>query len=71
MNSKTYHSVEEFYPYCMTFHTNTGNRRMHFFGVLFALLQLIYTVFFSFTFLNILIVLILAFGFGTAGHYFF
>jgi hypothetical protein len=55
----------------MTFHTSIANRRMHFFGILFAILQLLYAIFFSSTIFNVLMVVVLAFGFGTAGHYFF
>lgn len=71
MSDRKYRNVDEFYPYCMTFHSNRINRRMHFVGILFALIQLLYTLFFSFTFLNLFMVVLLAFGFGTAGHFFF
>jgi hypothetical protein len=55
----------------MSQHSNRINRRLHFIGSILALLQLLRTILFSFTFSNFLMVLVIGYGFAWVGHFFF
>ena len=54
----------------MSQHSNRINRRLHFIGSILALLQLLRTILFSFTFSNFLMVLVIGYGFAWVGHFF-
>ena len=71
MSDKEYKTLEEFYPFYMSQHTNRTNRRLHFIGTILALLQLIRTILFAFNFGNLLMALVVGYGFAWVGHFFF
>ena len=55
----------------MSQHTNQTNRRLHVIGTSLALLQLLYTLIISLTLGNLILVLVIGYGCGWFGHYFF
>jgi hypothetical protein len=66
-----YNSLDEFYPFYLSQHSNRICRRLHVIGTSFALLQLLRTIFFSFNLTNLFLVLLIGYGFAWVGHYFF
>lgn len=71
MEDKKFKTFDEFYPYYMSFHSNRANRRMHFIGVALSILQLLRTIFFSFSIFNLMLSPLILVCFATSGHYFF
>jgi len=55
----------------MSQHQNITCRRLHFIGTTLALLQLLRTILFAFTFFNILLALVIGYGMAWIGHFFF
>ena len=68
---ETYSTFEEFYPYYLSQHSNQTCRRLHVVGSTLAFLQLLYTIFISFSLGNLLLVLIIGYGCAWVGHFFF
>jgi hypothetical protein len=66
-----YKSLDEFYPFYLSQHSNRICRRLHVIGTSFALLQLLRTIFFSFNLTNLFLVLLIGYGFAWVGHSFF
>jgi hypothetical protein len=66
-----YNNLDEFYPFYLSQHSNRTCRRLHFIGTILAFLQLFRTILFSFTFGNLLAVLVVGYGFAWVGHYVF
>ena len=68
---KEYKTFDEFYPYYLSQHSNRTCRRLHVIGTLLALLQLLRTLFFTFSFANLFLVLAIGYGFAWVGHFVF
>jgi len=68
---KEYKNLDEFYPFYISQHSNRTNRRLHFIGTILALLQLLRTIFFTFTITNLLFTFVIGYGFAWVGHFFF
>lgn len=66
---KEYKSFSEFYPSYLSEHGDRLNRRLHFTGLLLALLILIF-VLFTQDWILLLLVPIFGYGFAWLGHYF-
>ncbi len=66
-----YKSFEDFYPFYLSQHSDRTCRRLHFIGTLLAALQLIRTILFSFNLINLLLVLVIGYGFAWIGHFVF
>lgn len=66
-----YKSLDEFYPYYLSQHSNRTCRRLHVIGTFFALLQLLRTILFSFNLTNLFLVILIGYGFAWVGHYVF
>lgn len=66
-----YKSLDEFYPFYLSQHSNRICRRLHFVGTLLAFLQLIRTILFAFNLPNLLLVLVIGYGFSWIGHFAF
>ena len=66
-----YKNLDEFYPYYLSQHSNRINRRLHFIGFCLAILQILRTIFFSFTLGNILLIPACMFSLGYIGHFCF
>lgn len=69
--NKEYKTLDEFYPFYMSQHSNRTNRRLHFIGSILAILQLLRTILFTFTFFNFISAFIIGYGFAWVGHFFF
>lgn len=68
---KQYSTFNEFYPYYLAQHSDQTNRRLHFIGTLLAFLQLIRTIFFSFSLFGLLMVPLIGYGCAWVGHFYF
>lgn len=66
-----YKSLDEFYPFYLSQHSNRTCRRLHVIGTFFSLLQLLRTILFSFNLTNLFLVLLIGYGFAWVGHYIF
>lgn len=66
-----YKNLEDFYPFYLSQHANRTNRRLHFVGTILALLQLLRTIFLAFSIGNLLLALVIGYGFAWTGHFFF
>jgi len=67
----TYQSFDEFYPYYLSQHSNRTCRRLHFIGTLLAFIQLVFTIFISFSVFHLIMVPLIGYGFSWTGHFFF
>lgn len=63
-----YKTFEDFYPFYLSQHVNQTNRRLHVIGTLLAIFMLIRAVF-NFSFLNLLMVPLVGYGFAWVGHF--
>ncbi|MCZ6685395.1 MAG: DUF962 domain-containing protein [Candidatus Dadabacteria bacterium] len=66
---KKFKSFSEFYPYYLSEHGNTVNRRLHFFGSLLTIIVVLFVIFTQ-TWIALILVPILGYGFAWIGHYF-
>eukprot|EP01104_Vermistella_antarctica_P008178 TRINITY_DN2042_c0_g3_i1.p1 TRINITY_DN2042_c0_g3~~TRINITY_DN2042_c0_g3_i1.p1 ORF type:complete len:115 (-),score=16.41 TRINITY_DN2042_c0_g3_i1:235-579(-) len=68
--SKEFASINEFYPFYLSEHTNRTNRRLHFIG---SNLVLLVTSFLLFTaqYTRLWVVPFIGYGFAWVGHFFF
>ena len=66
---KKFNSFSEFYPFYLSEHSDSVNRRLHFFGCLVAIFILLYSVSTQMWFALILIPFA-GYGFAWIGHYF-
>ncbi|HWP91847.1 MAG TPA: DUF962 domain-containing protein [Thermodesulfobacteriota bacterium] len=66
---KEFKSFSEFYPFYLSEHSNPVNRRLHFFGCLLVILILLYAIFTK-TWLALILLPIVGYGFAWIGHYF-
>jgi hypothetical protein len=68
--NKQFKSFAEFYPFYLTEHTNTVNRRLHFFGKIALFLVLILFLL-TWNWLFLIAIPIIGYGFSWIGHFFF
>jgi len=66
---KRFKSFAEFYPFYLSEHSNPINRRLHFFGCVLVIVILLYTVFTQ-TWLALIALPMVGYGFAWIGHYF-
>lgn len=66
---REFKSFSEFYPFYLSEHSNPVNRRLHFFGCVLVILILLYTVVTK-TWLALILLPIVGYGFAWVGHYF-
>jgi hypothetical protein len=66
---KEFKSFSEFYPFYLSEHSNPVNRRLHFFGCVLVILILLYAVVTK-TWLALILLPIVGYGFAWVGHYF-
>jgi hypothetical protein len=67
---KQFQSFAEFYPFYLSEHTNTVNRRLHFFGKITLLL--VATLFFlTWNWLFLMAIPLVGYGFSWTGHFLF
>lgn len=66
---KKFKSFSEFYPYYLSEHVNPINRRLHFFGSLLTIIVVLFVIFTQ-TWIALILVPILGYGFAWIGHYF-
>ncbi len=67
---KQYQSFAEFYPFYLSEHDNLTCRRLHFVGSTLVLLCLLW-VLFTQTWLGLLALPVIGYGFAWVGHFFF
>ena len=70
MEDKPYTSFKEFYPFYLTQHSNETNRRLHIVGTTLALMLLMNTLLF-FSYIKLVGVFLIGYGFSWFGHFFF
>lgn len=68
--SKKYQSFAEFYPFYLSEHSNTTCRRLHFVGS-FCVLALLVWVLITQTWIALLLLPVIGYGFAWVGHFFF
>lgn len=66
---KKFKSFSEFYPYYLSEHGNPVNRRLHFFGSLLTIIVVLFVIFTQ-TWIALILVPMLGYGFAWIGHYF-
>ena len=66
---KKFKSFSEFYPYYLSEHGDPINRRLHFFGSLLTIIVVLFVIFTQ-TWIALILVPILGYGFAWIGHYF-
>ncbi len=66
---KKFKSFSEFYPYYLSEHGDPVNRRLHFFGSLLTIIVVLFVIFTQ-TWIALILVPILGYGFAWIGHYF-
>lgn len=66
-----YKTLDEFYPFYISQHSNQTCRRLHFIGTLLAFLQLFRTILFAFNLPNLLLAFVIGYGFSWIGHFVF
>ena len=66
---KKFKSFSEFYPYYLSEHVNPINRKLHFFGSLLIIIVVLFVIFTQ-TWIALILVPILGYGFAWIGHYF-
>ena len=66
---KKFKSFSEFYPYYLSEHVDPVNRRLHFFGSLLIIIVVLFVIFTQ-TWIALILVPILGYGFAWIGHYF-
>lgn len=64
-------TFDEFYPFYLSQHANRTCSRLHVIGTLLAALQLLRTILFAFNITNLLLVLVIGYGFAWVGHFVF
>ncbi|MFB3148900.1 MAG: Mpo1-like protein [Thermodesulfobacteriota bacterium] len=65
---KKFKSFSEFYPYYLSEHGDPVNRRLHFFGSLLTIIVVLFVIFTQ-TWIALILVPILGYGFAWIGHY--
>jgi hypothetical protein len=68
---REYQSFKDFYPFYLSQHSETTSRRLHFIGLLLALLWLVLVFILNLNSWYTLISLLLGYGFGFIGHFVF
>ena len=68
--AKTYQSLDEFYPFYLSEHSNRTSRRLHFVGTSIAAALLVATLLTG-NFWLVLIALVQGYAFAWVGHFFF
>ena len=66
---REFKSFSEFYPFYLSEHSNPVNRRLHFSGCVLVILILLYAVITK-TWLALILLPIVGYGFAWVGHYF-
>ena len=66
---RKFKSFSEFYPFYLSEHSNPVNRRLHFSGCVLVILILLYAVITK-TWLALILLPIVGYGFAWVGHYF-
>jgi hypothetical protein len=66
---REFKSFSEFYPFYLSEHNNPVNRRLHFFGCVLVILILLYAIVTK-TWLALILLPIVGYGFAWVGHYF-
>lgn len=66
---KKFKSFSEFYPYYLSEHGDPVNRRLHFFGSLLTIIVVLFVIITQ-TWIALILVPILGYGFAWIGHYF-
>ena len=66
---REFKSFSEFYPFYLSEHSNPVNRRLHFSGCVLLILILLYAVITK-TWLALILLPIVGYGFAWVGHYF-
>ena len=66
---KKFRSFSEFYPYYLSEHGDPVNRRLHFFGSLLSVIVILFVIVTQ-TWIAIILVPIVGYGFAWIGHYF-
>lgn len=66
---KKFKNFSEFYPYYLSEHGNPVNRRLHFFGSLLTIIVVLFVIITQ-TWIALILVPILGYGFAWIGHYF-
>jgi len=66
---KKFKSFSDFYPYYLLEHGDPINRRLHFFGSLLTIIVVLFVIFTQ-TWIALILVPILGYGFAWIGHYF-
>ena len=66
---KKFKSFSEFYLYYLSEHGNPVNRRLHFFGSLLTIIVVLFVIITQ-TWIALILVPILGYGFAWIGHYF-
>lgn len=69
MKKKEFKSFAEFYPFYLSEHSDSANRRLHFIGCLLVIVVLLYAVFTQ-TWLALIALPIIGYGFAWIGHFF-
>ena len=67
---REYRSFAEFYPFYLSEHSNTVCRRLHFTGSLLVVFTVLYAIFTG-SWLVLLAVPFIGYGFAWVGHFFF
>ncbi|MDX1958858.1 MAG: Mpo1-like protein [Leptospiraceae bacterium] len=70
MTVKQYSSFKDFYPFYLGEHSNRTCRRLHFVGSSLVLILLV-RYFFTFDYMNLILIPIVGYGFAWVGHFFF
>ncbi len=68
-DGRKFKSFSEFYPYYLSEHGDPINRRLHFFGSLLTIIVVLFVIFTQ-TWIALILVPILGYGFAWIGHYF-
>ncbi|HWP44281.1 MAG TPA: DUF962 domain-containing protein [Blastocatellia bacterium] len=67
---KRFESFKEFYPFYLSEHSNRTCRRLHFIGSALVLVTLVYSILTS-SWLALLALPVIGYGFAWVGHFFF
>ena len=70
MAEKKYRTFESFYPYYLSEHSNRTCRRLHFIGSILIVITFAYVVF-TRSWVGLLSLPVIGYGFGWIGHAFF
>jgi len=68
-DDQKFKSFSEFYPHYLSEHGNPVNRRLHFFGTLLTIIVVLFVIFTQ-TWIALVLVPVVGYGFAWIGHYF-